>query len=47
MLRMSTDGAIVRAQLARVLASRHFARTTRLARLLRFVVERTLDGRAD
>src|ERR1041385_9221932 len=46
MLRMSTDGAIVHAQLARILASRHFARTTRLARLLRFVVERTLDGRA-
>ena len=44
---MDDDGAIVRAQLARILASRHFARTTRLGRLLRFVVERALDGRAD
>ena len=44
---MTDDGAIVRAQLARILASRHFARTTRLGRLLCFVVERTLDGRAD
>ena len=38
---------MVRRQLARILASRHFARTTRLARLLRFVVEWALDGRAD
>jgi hypothetical protein len=47
MLGMRADGAIVRAQLARILASRHFVRTTRLGRLLRFVVERTLEGRAD
>ena len=37
---------MVREQLARILASRHFARTTRLRRLLRFVVEQTLAGRA-
>src|SRR5947209_17737988 len=44
---MTADGAMARRQLARILASRHFARTTRLARLLRFVVERALDGGAD
>ena len=44
---MTIDGVMVRRQLARILASRHFARTTRLARLLRHVVERTLDGRAE
>jgi hypothetical protein len=44
---MNADEPMVRAQLSRILASRHFARTTRLARMLRFVVERTLDGRAN
>ena len=33
-------------QLAKILASRHFARTTRLSRLLRFVVDEMLAGRA-
>lgn len=40
------SSSTVREQLARILASRHFARTTRLARLLRFVVEQALAGRA-
>src|ERR1044071_178261 len=35
----------LRRQLARVLASRAFARSERLSRLLRFVVERHLEGR--
>jgi hypothetical protein len=37
---------MVREQLAKILASRHFDRTTRLSRLLRFIVEQTLAGRA-
>src|SRR5947199_3929919 len=41
------DRVMVRGQLERILASRHFARTTRLARLLRFVVEQALAGRAE
>ena len=44
---MAVDGVMVRRQLARILASRHFVRTTRLARLLRYVVEQTLAGRAE
>src|SRR5213593_1120478 len=44
---MTVDGLIVRRQLARILASSHFARTTRLARLLRYVVEQALAGRAE
>src|SRR5207244_4051144 len=43
---MTIDGGMVRQQLARILASRHFARTTRLACLLRYLVEQTLAGRA-
>lgn len=42
---MTVDSGIVREQLERILASRHFARTRRLGRLLRFVVEQTLAGR--
>ena len=42
---MTDDGGMVREQLARILASGHFARTRRLGRLLRFVVEQTLAGR--
>src|SRR6202161_401004 len=37
----------VRAELQRVLASRGFARNTRLSGLLRFVVEQELSGRGD
>ena len=44
---MGVDGVMVRQELARILASGHFARTTRLARLLRYVVEQTLAGRAE
>jgi hypothetical protein len=44
---MVVEGVMVRRQLARILASGHFARTTRLARLLRYVVEQTLAGRAE
>src|SRR5690242_21870134 len=44
---MTDNGVMVRAQLDRILASARFARTTRLGRLLRYVVERTLDGGAD
>src|SRR5437667_3931280 len=44
---MTVDGVMVRRQLARILASGHFARTTRLARLLRFVVEQALAGHAE
>lgn len=40
------DSAIVHQQLARILASRHFARAMRLSDLLRFVVEQALAGRA-
>jgi len=36
----------MREHLAKILASRHFARTTRLSRLLQFIVEETLAGRA-
>jgi hypothetical protein len=46
MLRMTVAGTMVREQLARILASRHFARTTRLQRLLHYVVEQSLAGRA-
>jgi len=44
---MVVDGVMVRQKLARILASGHFARTTRLARLLRYVVEQALAGRAE
>src|SRR6266545_316351 len=37
----------VRAQVARVLASRHFARSPKLSRFLEFTVEETLGGRAE
>ena len=37
----------VREQLARILASRAFARAERLRRFLRFTVEKTLDGEGD
>jgi hypothetical protein len=46
MCAMSVAGAMVREQLAKILASRHFARTTRLSRLLQFIVDETLAGRA-
>jgi TolB-like protein/Flp pilus assembly protein TadD len=36
---------LVRAELAKVLASRDFARSPRLARFLQFIVERSLEGR--
>jgi adenylate cyclase len=42
---MTVSNATVREQLARILTSRHFAQTTRLGRLLRFIVEQTLAGR--
>ena len=42
---MTIAGSIVREQLVKILASKHFARTTRLRRLLRFIVEQTLAGR--
>ena len=38
---------MVRGELARILAGQHFAHSTQLGRLLRSVVGRTLDGRAD
>jgi TolB-like protein len=41
------DPAAVRDELERVLGSGAFAGSVRLSRLLRFVVERTLDGRGD
>ena len=41
------DATTVRAQLAHILASDLFAGSARLSRLLRYVVERTLDGRGD
>jgi hypothetical protein len=47
MLTGMLDSVMVQGQLERILASRHFARTTRLARLLRFVVEQALAGRAE
>jgi serine/threonine-protein kinase len=37
----------VRAQLSRILASEHFARSERLSRFLEFTVEQTLAGRAE
>src|SRR5215813_4260005 len=37
----------IRAELARILASEGFVRSPRMQRFLRFVVEETLDGRAD
>jgi hypothetical protein len=43
---MSPANAMVKQQLTKILASRHFARTTRLSRLLRFIVDETLAGRA-
>lgn len=43
----TTDPAAVRDALARVLASPGFVNAGRLSRMLRFVVERTLDGGAD
>ena len=36
----------MREQLAKILASRHFTRTKRLSRLLQFIVDETLAGRA-
>jgi hypothetical protein len=45
MRRMTVTSGMVREQLARILASRQFARTTRLRRFLQFVVEQTLAGR--
>jgi hypothetical protein len=42
---MTVSSGMVRDQLSRILASRHFARTTRLGRLVKFVVEQTLAGR--
>jgi hypothetical protein len=44
---MVVESVMVRQELARILASGHFARTTRLARLLRYVVEQALAGRAE
>ncbi len=41
------DESAVRAALDRILASEAFASTARMSRLLRFVVERSLEGRAD
>jgi TolB-like protein len=41
------DNDAVRIELERVLSSETFASAGRLSRLLRFVVERTLDGRGD
>lgn len=41
------DESAVRAALDRILASEAFASTARMSRLLRFVVERALEGRAD
>ncbi len=41
------DQAAVRVSLERVLSSRTFAGADRLSRFLRFVVERTLEGRGD
>lgn len=41
------DADAVRAALTRILASDMFASTGRMSRLLRFVVERTLDGHGD
>ncbi len=37
----------VRAQLDRILASERFVKSTTLSRLLRFVVERTLEGEGE
>lgn len=37
----------VRAELERILASEEFARSARMQRFLRFIVEETLEGRAD
>ena len=44
---MAVDAPLVRWQLERVLSSSSFIRSERLSRLLRFVVERHLDGRDD
>jgi Tol biopolymer transport system component len=44
---LATDHAAVRAQLARILASPEFAKSPRMSRFLRFVVEKTLDGGAE
>ena len=41
------DESAVRAALDRILASEAFASTARMSRLLRLVVERSLEGRAD
>jgi hypothetical protein len=41
------DPAEVRATLDHVLASQAFVNAGRLSRMLRFVVERTLDGQGD
>ena len=44
---MAVDAQLVRLQLERALASSSFVRSERMSRLLRFVVERHLDGRDD
>lgn len=43
----STDGATVREQLERLLASPHFHNSRRFPSLLRFVVEHVLNGQTD
>jgi TolB-like protein len=47
MARLDLEGAAVRQQLERALASPKFARSERLSRFLRFVVERHLQGHDD
>ena len=47
MIPLGFDTVAIRAELARVLASAGFAQNQRLARFLRFVVERQLEGRGD
>ena len=47
MIPLGFDTVAIRAELARVLASAGFAQNERLARFLRFVVQRQLEGRGD
>lgn len=44
---MTVSKPLVREQVARILASRHFRRSARSARFLRFIVEMTLQDRVD
>jgi hypothetical protein len=43
----STDGELILEQLTRVLSSRGFRRAERSSALLRYIVEKTVNGQAD